>query len=159
MWVWLIPALLAGLALGFFVGWSGSRAARQSRQFDRELRQSHDEQVHYREQVAAHFAATADLVNAMSADYAAVLQHLTKGAQQLCGGEKPRFQPISVSEPPERVEAADAEKTALPASPPRLPGEKAAESSKPYPAQHAKDWYNEADPSADVTDYAKEDAR
>lgn len=158
-WEWLIPVLLLGLAGGFALGWSGSGPARQTKKLDRELRDTRDEFVRYREQVAAHFSATADLMNALSANYAAVHRHLVQGAHELCGAQEPRFKTISVHEPGEG-EATPAQKS-LPLSVPPLPlpEEKAPAFARPAPAGHTRGWYNEATPDADVTDYVKEDPR
>jgi uncharacterized membrane-anchored protein YhcB (DUF1043 family) len=159
-WEWLIPVLLLGLAGGFVLGWSGSGPARQTKKLDRELRDTRDELVHYRDQVAAHFSTTADLMNAMSANYAAIHRHLVQGAHELCSAQEPHFKTISVNESAPGEESAPAQ-TPLPLTVPplHLPNEKAIDFTRPAPALHTKGWYNEATPDADVTDYVKEDPR
>jgi uncharacterized membrane-anchored protein YhcB (DUF1043 family) len=159
MWEWLIPILLLGLAGGFLLGWSGSSAAKQTKKLDQELRETRDELVRYREQVAAHFSTTADLMNAMTANYAAIHQHLVTGAHELCSAQEPRFKTISVNEPIDR-ESSQAGKTLPLITPPlQLPIEKAANFPRPPLSPHAKGWYNEVTPDTEVTDYVKEDPR
>jgi uncharacterized membrane-anchored protein YhcB (DUF1043 family) len=158
-WEWLIPVLLLGLAGGFLLGWGGSGSAKQSRKIDRELRETRDELVRYRDQVAVHFSSTADLVNAMSANYAALHQHLMQGAQELCNGREPRFKAISVSEGGAGGESPPAQGAlALTAPPLELPGEKLA-LSRPAPALHTKGWYKESASDDEASDYVKDDPR
>lgn len=159
-WEWLIPVLLLGLAGGFLLGWSGGGAARNTKKLDRELRETRDELVRYRDQVAAHFSTSADLMNAMTANYAIVHRHLVQGAHELCGAQEPRFRTISVNEPATGEPAPPAQNTLPLTVPPlHLPTETAANLPRPAPALHTKGWYNEATPDGDVTDYVKEDPR
>lgn len=157
-WEWLIPVLLLGLAGGFLLGWSGTEAARNSKRLDRELRETRDEFVRYRDRVAAHFAATADLMNALTANYAAVHRQLLEGARELCGAQEPRFKTISVHE--SGGDAAPEQKPLPLTVPPlTLPTEQTAEFARPAPVRHTKSWYNESTPDTDVSDYVKEDPR
>jgi len=152
---------LLGLAGGFLLGWGGSGTGRQSRKIDRELRDTRDELVRYRDQVAVHFSSTADLVNAMSANHAALHRHLMEGAQELCSGREPRFKAISVSEggAGAGVESPPAQGAlALSAPPLELPGEKQA-MSRPAPALHTKGWYKESASDDEASDYVKDDPR
>lgn len=158
-WEWLIPVLLLGLAGGFVLGWSGSGPARHSKRLDRELRDTRDELVRYRDQVAAHFSTTADLMNAMTANHAAIHRHLVRGAQELCSAQEPRFKTISVHEPGVGETVPAQKSLPLTASPLDLPGDKAIDFARPAPALHTQGWYNEATPDAEVTDYVKEDPR
>jgi uncharacterized membrane-anchored protein YhcB (DUF1043 family) len=158
-WEWLIPVLLLGLAGGFALGWSGSGPARQSKKLDRELRDTRDELVRYRDQVAAHFSATADLMNTMTSNYAAVHRHLVRGAHELCSAQEPRFKTVSVHEPGVGETVPAQQTLPLTVPPLDLPGEKAVDFTPPASALHNRGWYNETTPDAEVTDYVKEDPR
>jgi uncharacterized membrane-anchored protein YhcB (DUF1043 family) len=158
-WEWLIPVLLLGLAGGFVLGWSGSGPARHSKKLDRELRDTRDELVRYRDQVAAHFSTTADLMNAMTANYAAIHRHLVQGAHELCTAQEPRFKTISVHEPGIGETVPAQKSLPLTVPPLHLPEEKAGDFSRPASSPHTRGWYNETTPDAEVTDYVKEDPR
>ena len=158
-WEWLIPVLLLGLAGGFVLGWSGTDAARNSKRLERELRETRDELVRYRERVAAHFSATADLMNAMTANYAAVHRQLLEGARELCGAQEPRFKTISVHESGGGETAAVQTPLPLTVPPLSLPTDTTPEFARPTAVRHAKSWYDEATPDTDVSDYVKEDPR
>ncbi|MCC6302142.1 MAG: DUF1043 family protein [Gammaproteobacteria bacterium] len=156
-WAWLILGLLLGLAGGFLLGWNGG-PARQSRKVDRELKDTRDELVSYRDRVVTHFASTADLVNAMSANYAALHRQLTQDAQALCNGREPSLKAISLNEGG-AGESAPAQGTLplpVPALP--LPGEPMA-SSRSVPSRHTRGWYRESSSEDEASDYVKEDPR
>lgn len=157
-WEWLIPVLLLGLAGGFLLGAGSGGAAKHSKRLDRELQETRDELMRYRDQVAAHFSATADLMNTMSANYAAIHKHLVQGAQELCSAQEPRFKTISVHEST-AGEPAPAQKTLPLVVPPLSLPEVQNAFPRPPRAARSQGWYNEATPDTEVTDYVKEDPR
>lgn len=154
-WEWLIPVLLLGLAGGFLLGWGGGQG-QQSRKADRELRDTRDELARYRDRVVTHFSSTADLVNALSANYAALHRQMTQDAQELCGGREPNIKGISVNEGGED-QAVPAQRT-LVLTPLPLPEEKSI-ASRLAPSGHTKGWYRESASDDEISDYAKEDPR
>ncbi|MCC6207021.1 MAG: DUF1043 family protein [Gammaproteobacteria bacterium] len=158
-WEWLIPVLLLGLAGGFLLGWGGGQVGRESRKADRELRDTRDELARYRDRVVAHFASTADLVNALSANHAALHRQLMQDAQELCSGREPSIKAITVSEAgqDESAPATPAQRTLVLSQLP-LPEEKLV-SSRLAPATHTKGWYRESSSEDEASDYVKEDPR
>jgi uncharacterized membrane-anchored protein YhcB (DUF1043 family) len=147
---------LLGLAGGFLLGTSSGGAAKQSKRLDRELQETRDELMRYRDQVAAHFSTTADLVNAMSANYSAIHRHLVQGAHELCGAQEPRFKTISVHESTAGAAAPAQKILPLTVPPLTLPQ---ADFARPPRAARPQGWYNEVAPDTEVTDYVKEDPR
>jgi uncharacterized protein len=78
----------AGLLLGLYLGGARQGAAqRETEELKAVLRQSQEELRQYRAHVAQHFTQTADLLQALTADYRAVYEHLAAGAQALGNGQ------------------------------------------------------------------------
>lgn len=82
--IWLIGvvALVVGVLAGYLLG--RGRSDGKQKELSDELAQTHDELERYREQVTAHFAETANLVNGLTEQYRKVHEHLSSGAQTLC---------------------------------------------------------------------------
>lgn len=156
-WAWLILGLLLGLAGGFLLG-RGGGPARQSRKIDRELQDTREELLRYRERVVAHFSSTADLVNAMSANYAALHRQLTQDAQELCNGREPGLKAISLNDGAAGESAPTQGTLPLPVPPLPLPGEKTA-ASRAESFRHTRGWYRESASEDEASDYVKEDPR
>jgi hypothetical protein len=68
-------------------------------QLDQELQQARGELDRFRTRVIEHFTTTANLVNRLTSDYRAVHDHLSRGAQQLAGGQVPRLESLAPGEP------------------------------------------------------------
>lgn len=86
-WVFVVilVALVVGIGAGFAIGRSTNTVQRRSEALESEITELRGQMSDYREQVGQHFAQTADAVNAMTAHYRALYDHLSKGAQDLCG--------------------------------------------------------------------------
>ncbi len=94
MWMWWIALLLlflAGLGVGFLWGRSTTDASRKAEKLDQELRQTRAALETYKDEVNAHFATTAQLVEKLTEDYKAVYRHLAEGSEKLCGPNAPRL--------------------------------------------------------------------
>ncbi len=94
MWMWWIALLvlfLAGLGVGFLWGRSTTDASRKAEKLDQELRQTRVALESYKDEVNAHFATTAQLVEKLTEDYKAVYRHLAEGSEKLCGPNAPRL--------------------------------------------------------------------
>jgi uncharacterized membrane-anchored protein YhcB (DUF1043 family) len=147
-------ALLAGLAGGFFIGRSGNAGVRRSEQLDRELQEARSELDRLRTRVVEHFTTTAGLVNRLTADYRAVYEHLSRGAQQLAGGQAPRLESLASSAEPELL------------APPVMVDELLEEIDEEEGVSARRDpggrrpgegWYEDAAPGTEVPHYAKGD--
>lgn len=79
---WLLVVAI-GIALGFSVGrlWPGSTA--KVAELERERDAARTELKTYRQDVSAHFEATAELFDKVTADYRGLYEHLAVGARQL----------------------------------------------------------------------------
>lgn len=86
-WVFVVilAVLAVGIGAGFAIGRSTNSAQRRSENLESEITQLREQMSAYRQQVGQHFAETADVVNAMTANYRTLFDHLSKGAQELCG--------------------------------------------------------------------------
>lgn len=164
-WIWALPVLLiAGLAIGFFIGRSSSAGVKRSLQLDQELRETREELERYRNRVVEHFSTTADLFNRMTADYRAVYEHLARGAQQLAGNQIPRLEAIAsasaerpIEEPPAGG-IAEGLHEGLDERPP-LEGKAENVASRDEEAERRKTegWYEDVAPGTEVPDYAREE--
>jgi len=81
--VWLLPtiALVAGVAIGFFVARALPNAAPNSTQ--RQLDDVQERFDTYQNEVVTHFNSTANLVQKLSQSYQDVQEHLAEGANRL----------------------------------------------------------------------------
>ena len=94
MWMWWIALLLlflAGLGIGFLWGRSTTDASRKAEKLDQELRETRTALEAYKDEVNAHFATTAQLVEQLTENYKAVYRHLAEGSEKLCGPNAPRL--------------------------------------------------------------------
>lgn len=157
-WIWVTLAAAAGIAVGYFIGRSSRAGVKRSLQLDQELREMREEFERYRNGVVEHFTTTAQLVNKLTADYRAVYQHLSRGAQELAGGRIPQLEALT---PPA------AERIAPPPAVDELLGEledhgvgreEADLRSQRRPiTAHAEGWYEDVAPGTEVPDYAREE--
>lgn len=147
-------ALVAGLAGGFFIGRSGNAGIRRSAQLDQELQEARVELDHLRTRVVEHFTTTAGLVNRLTADYRSLHEHLSRGAQQLAGGQVPRLESLASSAEPELI------------APPVMVDELLEEIDEEEGVsarRHGHDkrpgegWYEDVAPGTEVPHYAKGD--
>lgn len=86
-WIILVVLAVAAVAFiwGFVVGRSKNSTQRRAQALESELIDLRDHMSDYKQQVGQHFAKTADVVNAMTANYRSLYDQLIKGAQDLCG--------------------------------------------------------------------------
>lgn len=84
-----IVAIVAGMALGFFMGRRASDAARRYRDVALKLDQVIQEKKSYEAEVVEHFTNTARLLNELTESYREVHNHLAQGADKLCHGSGP----------------------------------------------------------------------
>lgn len=100
-WIWLIVALLVGLAVGGIVAWTVMKRRYGDRESVVELRNELDR---YRGKVTEHFVETADLVNTLTRNYKRVYDHLESGAYELVGEETLRRELDAPAEAPVMLE-------------------------------------------------------
>ena len=81
-WILAIGGFALGLVGGIFLGQSSSGSDKVRKQIEEELQAVQDELNNYRNEVTMHFSRTADLFNAVTADYHKLYQHLAEGAQK-----------------------------------------------------------------------------
>lgn len=86
-WVFIVilAVMALGIGAGFAIGRSTNTVQRRSEALESEITELRQQMSDYRQQVGEHFTQTADVVNAMTANYRALYDHLSKGAQDLCG--------------------------------------------------------------------------
>ena len=99
--IWIIAALLVGLAAGGVIMYVTMRRRYGDREAVAELRAEFDQ---YKAQVTEHFVETADLVNTLTRTYKNVFDHLETGAYRLVGEETLRQQLDTVDEAPVLIE-------------------------------------------------------
>lgn len=126
---WLLVVAI-GIALGFGVGrlWPGS-AARLT-ELERERDAAREDLKNYRQEVGAHFEATAGLFDKVTADYRSLYEHLATGARQL-GAIRGEPVELPLAEPERRrlAQSLSADSAAAPsatATPGMPPSEAAA---------------------------------
>lgn len=87
---WMIGLLgfAAGIAVGALIYHFTRSDEGAHSQMAEQVEQLEAEQQEYREEVAQHFARTADLVNQLTESYRDVHAHLSQGAQTLCDGNE-----------------------------------------------------------------------
>ncbi len=142
-WIALAVLFAAGLGLGFLWGRSRTDEAQKAKSLEEELRQAQDEMNRYKEQVAAHFATTAELMEKLTADYRSVYQHLAESSEALCGPDAPRLlkapeaAPLGTSQAQTEPEAKKADEKARAVEPQTAeaaPAEDTETTSGPEPA-------------------------
>jgi Uncharacterized protein conserved in bacteria len=89
------PFLLILFVLGFVAGagvvlWKGADVNR-IRALEAELVQVQDRFDKYKQQVTGHFSKTAELFTALTDDYRSIYEHMSQGAEDLCGGLVPQL--------------------------------------------------------------------
>ena len=100
-WIWIIVALLVGLAVGGVGMYLTMRRRYGDREAVAELRSEFEQ---YKARVTEHFVETADLVNTLTRTYKNVYDHLETGAYRLVGEETLRQQLDTVDEAPVLIE-------------------------------------------------------
>ena len=100
-WIWIIVALLVGLAVGGGVAYAVVTRRYGDRESVAQLRGEYDR---YRGKVTEHFVETADLVNTLTRSYKRVYDHLEEGAYELVGEETLRRQLDAPHEEPVMIE-------------------------------------------------------
>jgi uncharacterized membrane-anchored protein YhcB (DUF1043 family) len=155
--IWALLALVIGLVGGFFVGRSSNAGFRRSVELDQELQRVRTELEGFRTNVVEHFTTTVNLVNKLTADYRAVYNHLSRGAQQLAGGHIPQFDPLASTEPQlmappvmidELLEEIDEEEGVSGKARPEVPQRRTSGS---------EGWYEDVVPGTEIPRYAKND--
>jgi uncharacterized membrane-anchored protein YhcB (DUF1043 family) len=86
-WVFfvILGVFAVGMLWGFAVGRNKNSSQRRVELLESEVMEMRGQMSDYKQQVSQHFAKTADVVNAMTANYRALYDQLIKGAQDLCG--------------------------------------------------------------------------
>ena len=100
-WIWIIVALVVGLAVGGIAMYLTMRRRYGDREAVAELRSEFEQ---YKARVTEHFVETADLVNTLTKTYKNVYDHLETGAYRLVGEETLRQQLDTVDEAPVMIE-------------------------------------------------------
>ena len=100
-WMWMIVALLLGLAVGGAAAYLVMKRRFGDRESVADLRSEYDR---YRGKVTEHFVETADLVNTLTRSYKRVYDHLEEGAYELVGEETLRRRLDAPHEEPVMIE-------------------------------------------------------
>lgn len=97
--VTLAFGLFFGGACGVYLARSGNAAIRRAKELDAELKQTREELVAFKGQVTEHFSKTAELVNALTANYRSVYTHLAEGAQRFSNNDAIKIEDMQTAEP------------------------------------------------------------
>ncbi|MEM1404764.1 MAG: YhcB family protein [Pseudomonadota bacterium] len=76
-----------GLLIGYLTGRNMAPGSQQTRELEDALENAQQSRERFEQQVNSHFADTADKLNALTANYKDVYEHLARGAQDLCTTE------------------------------------------------------------------------
>lgn len=117
MGITAVGSFLMGVLVGIGISRPRQGSAQRVQELESELQQSREELARYRDQVTQHFVQTADLLQAMTANYRAVYEHLALGAQQLCNEPVQALSPAALRErllPEDAGAAIAAEQTSSP---------------------------------------------
>ncbi|MGE9552609.1 Z-ring associated protein ZapG [Erwinia amylovora] len=93
-WEYALIGLVVGLIIGAVAMRFGNRKLREQRSQQYELEKTKAELADYREELASHFAQSAELLDNMARDYRQLYQHMAKGSNDLLPnlpGEKNPF--------------------------------------------------------------------
>ena len=104
--VTLIFGLIFGGGCGVYLARAGNSAVKRARELDAELKQTREELAEFKNQVTQHFSKTADLVNALTANYREVYTHIAEGAQRFTSSDSLKIESMNTADP---LLATDAE--------------------------------------------------
>ncbi|WP_439105711.1 YhcB family protein [Congregibacter sp.] len=100
--VFAIAGAVIGLLIGYFAGRRSAPGSETARELGEKLEQAETARERYEQQVNAHFADTASKLNALTANYRDVYEHIAGSASQLCSDEGAAgFQALDAPEEPE----------------------------------------------------------
>lgn len=118
MWVFIVP-LVVGIGSGFSIGRYASSMQDSSEDLKSEIARLQEQPSGYRRQVRQHFVETADVINAMTANYRDLYDHLSKASQELGGKQShdiadsdQRFVEHTAADDAERRAAGDTDEPA-----------------------------------------------
>lgn len=102
LWMAVLGAalLVGGLVIGVFYGRYHGSVAKKAEGLQQQLDESKNKLEEYQQDVNLHFRTTAELVNAMTASYRAVYEHLAASSAKLCPNEPSMLQ---LAEPTEKL--------------------------------------------------------
>lgn len=120
----VLIALSAGVLIGIFVGRRTSLDRGRCQQLETELAGARAGSNRYREEVAAHFTKTSELVQGLTLQYRAVYDHLADGARVLC---PERMMELSQGDSAQALLAAGADRSPEVAAAAEEPTEEPAE--------------------------------
>jgi uncharacterized membrane-anchored protein YhcB (DUF1043 family) len=83
----VVGVFAVGMVWGFIIGRSKNSQQQRTQELESELVDMRTQMSEYKQQVSKHFTDTADVVNAMTANYRALYDQLITGAQDLCGDQ------------------------------------------------------------------------
>ncbi|MCP5163001.1 MAG: YhcB family protein [Hahellaceae bacterium] len=83
---WMIAgvSVAIGLVLGVILAKALGNAPGKARRMERQFEDLQDQHVRYQAQVSEHFMETSQIFKRLNEDYAAMYNHMAKGAQKLC---------------------------------------------------------------------------
>ncbi|GLQ31286.1 YhcB family protein [Litoribrevibacter albus] len=86
---WLSYGLtfILGSALGALLTYWLQPANQKSRQLEKQLSETEQNQAEYQDKVTEHFAETAELFSELTSQYKKVYDHLSKSSQDLCNND------------------------------------------------------------------------
>lgn len=104
-----IAGAVIGLIIGYFTGRRTAPGSETARDLGEKLEQAEAARERYEQRVNAHFADTANKLNALTANYRDVYQHLAGGASELCSDDDAaQFKALEAPQEPEH-ETIDAD--------------------------------------------------
>lgn len=97
--VTLVFGVIFGGGCGIYLARASNSAAKRAKALDAELKQTRDELVAFKGQVTQHFSKTAELVNALTANYRSVYSHLAEGAQRFSSNDAIKIETMNTADP------------------------------------------------------------
>lgn len=82
-----IAGAVIGLIIGYFAGRRTAPGSETARELGEKLEQAESARERYEQRVNAHFADTASKLNALTANYREVYEHIAGGASDLCSDD------------------------------------------------------------------------
>ncbi|WOJ98352.1 DUF1043 family protein [Congregibacter brevis] len=100
--VFAIAGAVIGLLIGYFAGRRTAPGSETARELGEKLEQAESARERYEQRVNSHFADTASKLNALTANYRDVYEHIAESAAELCSDdEASRFQALEAPKEPE----------------------------------------------------------
>lgn len=94
-WINALILVVSGFFIGLLVAWFMLRDNAQHKDLKKALEKSQNELEQYRQELAEHFAGSADLLDNISRDYSKLYSHMAKSSSDLMPNQPEQDNPFS----------------------------------------------------------------